>query len=94
MKEHISCDFISKFNCTTCNSKQKLNNKTCQCECKNYHNCKKYYCWNPSRSISVADTSVTKCNGLWLIWIIYQQKTTNVTSTVSINCQSGKVRDC
>ena len=31
--EHISCDF--KFNGTTCNSKQKWNSKTCQCECKN-----------------------------------------------------------
>ena len=41
MKEHISCDFICKFNGTTRNSKQKLNNKTCQCECKNYHNCEK-----------------------------------------------------
>ena len=33
----------------TCfNSKQKWNNKTCQCECKNYQKCEKDYSWNPS----------------------------------------------
>ena len=36
MAKHSSCDFKCKFNITTCNSKQKGNNKTCQCECKNY----------------------------------------------------------
>ena len=36
MTEHISYDSKCIFNCTTCNSKQKWNNKTCQCECKNY----------------------------------------------------------
>ena len=49
---------------------QKWNNKTCQCECKNYHKCEKDYNWNPSTYIckntkymkSVADTSLTKCN--------------------------------
>ena len=30
--EHISCDCKCKFNGTTCNSNQKWNNKTCQCE--------------------------------------------------------------
>ena len=37
MTEHISCDCKCKFNSKTCNSKQKWNNKTYQCECKNYH---------------------------------------------------------
>ena len=37
MTEHISRDCKCKFNSTTCNLKQKWNNKTCQCECKNYH---------------------------------------------------------
>ena len=37
MTEHISCDCKCKFNSTTCNSNQKWNNKTSQCECKNYH---------------------------------------------------------
>ena len=36
MTEHISCDCKCKFNSTTCNLKQKWNNKACQCECKNY----------------------------------------------------------
>ena len=36
MTEHISCDYKCKFSSTTFNSNQKWNNKTCQCECKNY----------------------------------------------------------
>ena len=52
MTKHISCDCKRKFNSTTCNSNQKWSNKTCQCEHKNYHNCKKDYSWNPSISIS------------------------------------------
>ena len=39
MGKHISCDYKCKFNSITCNSNQKWNNKTCQCECKNYHTC-------------------------------------------------------
>ena len=41
MTKHISYDCECKFNSITCNSNQKWNNKTCQCECKNYHPCKK-----------------------------------------------------
>ena len=41
MTEHISYDCKCKFNSTTCNSKQKWNHNTCQCECKNYHKCEK-----------------------------------------------------
>ena len=43
MARHISCDCKSKFNSTACNSNQKWNNRTCQCECKNYCKCKKDY---------------------------------------------------
>ena len=32
MTEHISCDCKCKFNSTTCNSNEKWNDKTCQCE--------------------------------------------------------------
>ena len=46
MAEHVSWDCKCKFNSTTCNSKQKGNNKTCQCECKNYRICKEDYSWN------------------------------------------------
>ena len=35
MIKHISCDCKWKFNSTACNSNQKWNNKTCQCEYKN-----------------------------------------------------------
>ena len=42
----------------------------CQCECKNYRTCKKYYSWKSSICIcendkylkSIADTSVIKCD--------------------------------
>ena len=51
MTEHISCDCKCKFNSTICNSNQKWNNKTCQCEYKNFCKCKKYYSWNPSTCI-------------------------------------------
>ena len=41
MTKHISCDCKCKFNSATCNSNQKWNNKTFQCECKNYRTRKK-----------------------------------------------------
>ena len=43
MAKYISCDCKYKFNSTACNSNKKWNNKTCQCECKNYRKCKKDY---------------------------------------------------
>ena len=36
MAKHISCDRKCKCNSTICNSDQKCDNKTCQCECKSY----------------------------------------------------------
>ena len=64
IKEHISCNCKCKSNSTVCNSNQKWNNKTCQCEYKNYQKCKKDYSWNRSTFIcenskylkSIADT--------------------------------------
>ena len=41
MTKHISCDYKWKFNSTICNTNQKWNNETCQCECKKYQICKK-----------------------------------------------------
>ena len=41
LEKQISCDFKCKFNSTTCNSNQKLNNETCHCDCKNYRTRKK-----------------------------------------------------
>ena len=40
MTEHSSFDGKCKFDRTACNSKES-NNKTCQCECKNYHKYKR-----------------------------------------------------
>ena len=55
MIKQISCDCKCKFNSTTCNSNEKWNNKTCQCECKNYCKCKKNdYSWNPSTFVKIA----------------------------------------
>ena len=39
----ISCNCKCEFNSTTCNSDQKWNNETCQCECRNYRTCKKRF---------------------------------------------------
>ena len=49
--KHISCDCKCKFNSKTCNSNQKWNNETCQCECKRYRTCKKDLSWNRSTCI-------------------------------------------
>ena len=89
MIKHISCD----FNSTTCNSNQKQNNKTCKCECKNYHKCKKDYSWNLSTCISennkylksIADTSVMKCNEILTAMKIVTTKTTNTVAKNATN---------
>ena len=70
MTKHISCDCKCKCNSTICNSEQKWNNKTCQCEWKYYRTCKQDYSWNPSTCIcenskylkSIVDTSVIACD--------------------------------
>ena len=93
MIEHISCDYKCKFNSTTCNSNQKWNNKTCQCECKNHRKCEKDYSWNPSTCIcenikylkSVADTSMTECDE---IVIVIDNLPTKKTSTIAANVMS------
>ena len=83
-----------------------MNNKTCQCECKNYRKCKNDDSWNPSTCIyknskylkSVADTSVTECDEIVIVKNIVSTKKantiatkkTNVRSTTSLNCHSKK----
>ena len=70
---HVSCDCKCKFNSTTCNSNQIWNDKTCQCECKNYGRCKKDYSWNFGKGFcenskylkSIADASVTECDSCY-----------------------------
>ena len=41
MLERIPCDCKCKLDSATCNSNQKCNSETCQCEFKNYSTCKK-----------------------------------------------------
>ena len=95
MIELISCNCKCKFNRTTCNSKQKWN-KLCQCECKNYQNCRKNYSWIPSTCIcdnskylkSISNTAVTERDEIIIVMDNLSTKktnimATNVTSTVS-----------
>ena len=99
MTEHISCDCKCKFNSTVCNSDQKWNNKTCQCEYKNYRRCKKDYSWNPSTCICenrkyLKITSVTEGDEIIPVMDIVSRKKTNATSSPSISCHTIKVKDC
>ena len=69
MTGHNWCDYKCKVNSTVCNSNQKWNNKTCQCEYKNYCTCKKDHSWNPGtcnceNSKYLKITSVTECDGI------------------------------
>ena len=80
---------------TTCNSNQKWNNEPCQCECRNYRNCKKDYNWNPRAYIcenskylkSIADTSVMACDEIISVMDIAPTKKTNtkMTNTIATN---------
>ena len=73
---HCKCKSDSK----ACNSNQKWNNKTCQCECKSYQTCKDDYSWNPSTFIcengkyskSAFDDSMITCDEIINV-IVYQQ---------------------
>ena len=82
---------------------KKWNNKTCQCEYKNYCKCKKDYSWNPSTCIcenskylkSIADTSVIGHDEIISAMDIASTKKTNAIATnVTKNFHSKKVRDC
>ena len=106
MTEHISCEGKCKFINRTCNSNQKCNNKTCQCEYKNYCTCKKGYSWYPSICIcedikylkSITDTSiVTECDIIIIVMnnvLTRKAMAANITSTASIHGHCIKVRDC
>ena len=92
MTKHISCDCKYKFKSTTCNSNHKWNNKTCQCEWKNYPKCKKDYCWNPSTCIcenskylkSIPDNFVIECDKIISVMeIVSTKKTNNIASKVT-----------
>ena len=107
MAKYVSCDCKCKFKSARCDSNQKWNNKTCQCE---YKNCKKDYSWNPSPYHcengkylkSIVDDSVIACDEIIFVMDIATTNmantiATNATSVVSINCHNKKVRfkvDC
>ena len=99
---HILCYCKFKFNSAKWDSNQKWNNKTLQCECKNYHKCKNDYRWNPNictcesskYSQIIAHTSVIPCDKAIYVMDILSTKMTNTIakSTASINCRNKKVR--
>ena len=92
--KHISCDCKCKFNSTTCNSNQKWNNKTCQCECKSYRTCKKDYSWYPGTCIcdickylkSTADTPLTEFDEIIIVMDNVSTKKTNAIVTNVTSC--------
>ena len=104
--KHISCNCKYNFNSTTCNSNKKWNKEACQCEGKNYHNCKNYFSWNLNTCICenrkylkiIANTSVIDCDEIISVMDIVSIKMTNIMATnVSINCHTKKCRykiDC
>ena len=93
MTEHISFDCKCKFNSTTCNSNQKWNDKTCQCEYKNYRKCKEDYNWNHSTCICenseylkiIADNSVTEWDEIIILMDNVSTKKTNTIATKNTN---------
>ena len=99
MTEHISCDYKCKFYSTKCCSNQNWNNKTCQCECKNFCKCKKDYSWNSSICIcenskhlkSIADTSVIEFDEIVVVMDIVSTKKANTIVTKKINTTATNV---
>ena len=82
---------------------QKWNNKTCQCEFKNYRKFKKDYSWNPRTCIcehsrylkSIGDISVITCDEIISVTDIASTKMTNtLTTNMSTNSYDKKVRYC
>ena len=99
--KHISRDCKYKFNSTTCNSNKKRNNKTCQCEYKNYYKCKNDYSWIPSTCVrqnskylkNIADTSVIECDKIISVMGIASTKITNtIVANLTKSCCSKKAR--
>ena len=96
--KHNSSDCKCKFISTKCNSQQKWNNKTCQCECKNYRKYKENHSWNTSTCIcenskylkSIADTSVTKCDEIVIVVDNLLSQKTNTIATNVTNTDHGK----
>ena len=74
---------------TTYNSNHKWKNKTCQCDSKNYHTCKKDYNWNPSICIcknnkyltGIVQDSVIASDGIIFVMDIVSTKVTNAIAT-------------
>ena len=92
MTKHISCKSKCKFNSTTCNLNRKLNNRTCQCECKNYHKCKKMIVGILAHVFvkieSIAYISVIERDQIIIVMDIVSTKLTNAIATI-VTCTAS-----
>ena len=77
----------------------------CQCECKNYRKCKKYFSWNPSTCTcenskylkNIAHTSVIKCDEIICYGCCINKNDKYSNKFITKNCHSKKARykiDC
>ena len=91
MVRRISCEIVNtNYSTTTCNSNQKWNNETCQCECKNYRSQKKDYIQSPNDKYkyndkylkSIGDTSLIECDEIISLMDVLSTK---MTSTIATN---------
>ena len=78
----ISCNWKCKLNSTADISNKKWNNDICQCECKKYCTCKKYYSRNPSTCIDENSKQLKRY--CWCSLIVFDE-ITNVTNILSRN---------
>ena len=84
MLKHILREFKCKLNHTTGILILELNNKKCQCECKNCPTCKKDYSFNPSTYICenekhlkiIGDDSKSVCDKIIYVMDIVSTKMT------------------
>ena len=94
------------FNSTNCNSNQKWNDETCQCECENYRMWKKDYSWNHSTCVcendkylkSIVDDSKIVCDEIiYVMYIVSTNVANTISANVSTNSDNKNVRykiDC
>ena len=99
--KYISCECKCKCNSATFNCNQKWNNKTCQCDVKFNIGAKRimagilaYALVRIANLKCITDYSKIVYNEIIYVMDILSTntKSTNVTSTVSINCHHRKLR--
>ena len=97
LTRRISWKCKCKFDVSQCNLNQEWNNNKCWCESKNCQTCREDNSWNSSICIcenskylgSIIDNSVITCDE---IINATDSVSTNITTTVSTNFYSKKLR--